>query len=171
MYWIFSYSGRDIAPPSCHPSSWKACEEKLPLKTQLKKLFSTSAFSIFTSLPVSFIRRAHLLWHSSSGLHTCRSPSCYSLPSTEPYINSLPFPGHLFSACAFAAFPSVWPAVPYSGLLPSLPNFLVLGIVMTCTLWKESLNICQLQFTPLSLKAISQGTQLTCPKTARSLLS
>lgn len=49
----------------------------------------------------------------------------------------------------------------HSGLLPSLPNFLVLRTATSCTLLKTSLCICQLHGTPLSLKAVSQGIRLT----------
>ncbi|KAK4828716.1 hypothetical protein QYF61_000554 [Mycteria americana] len=43
----------------------------------------------------------------------------------------------------------------------SLPDFLHLRIESSCTLWKESLKICQLCSAPMSLRAVSQGVLLT----------
>ncbi|KAK4806258.1 hypothetical protein QYF61_013402 [Mycteria americana] len=51
-----------------------------------------------------------------------------------------------------------------AGLLPSLPDFLHVGIDSFCALRKISLKSCQLCSAPLSLRAVSQGV----PSTIRS---
>ena len=51
----------------------------------------------------------------------------------------------------------------HASLLPSLPDFLHLGIESSCALWKASLKICLCHLcpTPLFLRAVSQGIPLT----------
>jgi len=45
---IFTYSGKDIAPLGLtfEPSALGLCIEEFPLKTEAKRLLSTSAFSL-----------------------------------------------------------------------------------------------------------------------------
>jgi len=62
---IFSYDVGDLAPPfpalrSIHS---RGVEERLPAKTEAKKLLSTSAFFCFivTNMPVMFVGGVHFL--------------------------------------------------------------------------------------------------------------
>lgn len=49
----------------------------------------------------------------------------------------------------------------HAGLLPSFPDFLQLGIAVSCALWEAFLRSCQLWSAPFSLRTVSQGSILT----------
>ena len=80
--------------------------------------------------------------------------SLYSSQDTCPCFHCL-----CISFLPFSLTSKYW--LSHAGLLPSLPLFLHLGIKSSCTLWRASLNICQLCSAFLSLRAVSQGAILT----------
>ena len=137
---IFSYDVGDLAPPfpalrSIHS---RGVEERLPAKTEAKKLLSTSAFFCFivTNMPVMFVGGVHFLWPSFSSWHTYTNSSYYSLyllPSSAPAdpwpswhgpytTRQHPYTHHRIpvlasTAYAFTSCALVWPA----GLDSSMP--------------------------------------------------
>ncbi|KAK4811032.1 hypothetical protein QYF61_015736 [Mycteria americana] len=145
--------------PSCGPSTREVWEERLPVKTEAKKLLSTSAFSssVVTSLPVVFISGEALLvilcipcqvqLQLRLGLPDPIPTQPGSIPILFPaYLSLLPLP--------FDQQVLTHPCI----LLPSFPDFLHLGIESSCS---PSLKICQFCSAPLSLRAVSQGVLLT----------
>ncbi|KAK4823598.1 hypothetical protein QYF61_003798 [Mycteria americana] len=148
---------------SCGPSTQEVWEERLPVKTEAKKLLRTSAFSssVVTSLPKPFLLFfASLAKFSSSrtlafltpSLHN-RAASLYSSQDTCPCFHCLCISFLPFSLTSRSR-------LSHARLLPSFPDFLHLGIESSCTLWKASLKTCQLCSAPLSLRAVSQGPRL-----------
>ncbi|KAK4816838.1 hypothetical protein QYF61_023902 [Mycteria americana] len=150
-----------------HPSTREVWKKRLSVKTEAKRLLSTSAFSwsVVTSLPVVFIRAGtlsltFLFWLTSSctlafltpSLHN-RAASLYSSQVTYPCFHCLCSSLLPFSLTSRSR-------LIHASLLPSFPDFLHLGIESSCTLWKASLKICQLSSAPLSLGAVSQGILL-----------
>ena len=79
--------------PSCHPSTQEGWGERLSVKTEAKKLWSTSAFSssAVSSLWVSLMSGG-TLWPSFSSWHTCRSPSCYFSHPLRSSAPAVPWP-------------------------------------------------------------------------------
>lgn len=114
----FSYSGRGFASPVIillfiH---LRGVRRKVIIEDSDKILVGSSVFylSVATSLPV-LSEGIHLLWPSFSGLHACRSLSCYSLFLLPGSVPALPQPIPQKLNFIFAAFP---------GLLSKLQLFL-----------------------------------------------
>lgn len=98
------------------------------MKTEAKILLSTSAFTLSIVFDLHFM----------AGI-TCRILYYYLCP----FLSSS-------WALAFLAL------LGHASVLPFFSDFLHLSIKSSCTLWKESLNICHLLFFSL----VSQGVSL-----------
>lgn len=105
-------------------------------------VFLHVSFQVQLHLPFAFLNSSLENWTSS----------LYSSQATCPCLYSL-------CTCFFLFR---FPRVPYSPLpvLPPLFDFLLLVIASSCTLLKVSSKICQLCYTPLSLRAFWQGIWL-----------
>ncbi|KAK4830752.1 hypothetical protein QYF61_013241 [Mycteria americana] len=96
---------------------------------------------------------SHTLAFLTPSLHNWASP-LYSSQDTCPCFHCLCISFLLFSLTSRSR-------LSHASLLPSLPDFLHLGIESSCALWKASLKICQLCSATLSLRTVSQGVLLT----------
>lgn len=66
---------------------------------------------------------------------------------------------HCLCICVFPFNLTTRSLLSHTGLLPPLPGFLLLRVASSCTL-RIYLKICQLYFTPLFLRVVSQGILL-----------
>ncbi|KAK4827897.1 hypothetical protein QYF61_022320 [Mycteria americana] len=160
MNLIFSYSGKDFAPPVpvLRPIHSR---ERLPVKTEAQKLLSTSVFSssIVTSLPVLLITKPLLLFFASLAKFSSICALAFLTPSLHKPAASVYFSQHTCPCfhCLCISFLPFSLTSSHASPLPSFPDFLHLGIKSSWALWKASLKICQLCSAPLSLRAVSQG--------------
>ena len=76
--------------PSCHLSTREGWGERLPVKTEAKKVVEYLSFLLICCCQFADLahERGHAFFdHLFSGWHTCKIPSCYflhSLPSSAP---------------------------------------------------------------------------------------
>ncbi|KAK4827891.1 hypothetical protein QYF61_022314 [Mycteria americana] len=156
-------AGRTLLPQSlsCGTSTPEVWEERLPVKTEAKKLLSTSAFSssIVTSLPVLLITKPLLLFFASLAKFSSICALAFLTPSLHNRAGSVYFSQHTCPCfhCLCISFLPFSLTSSHASPLPSFPDFLHLGIKSSWALWKASLKICQLCSAPLSLRAVSQG--------------
>jgi len=170
-----------LSSPPPKPSTWRACEEQLLVKTEAKKLLSTSVFSlsIVTRLPVcslggdgtpswTFLFCLMYLKETFSFFFTslAKSSFTWALAFLTSSLHNLAV--SLYSSqrtCASFHCPCIFfllfslssrSQFRHASLLPFFPDFWYLEMESFCELRKASLKICQLYSSPLSLRAVSQ---------------
>lgn len=159
------------------PSKKRVWEERLPVKTEVKKLLSTSAFSsaIVTRLMVGFIREwafsdpCFLSDIAVEAFLCILDSSCCALTSLTPSLHKqselYTLPRRLVStSTSFSFLPfslTRRPWLNHTSLLSSFLNFVHMNIKSSCIPWKTSLSVCQLCSAPLSQKVVSQRVLLT----------
>ncbi|KAK4806915.1 hypothetical protein QYF61_012636 [Mycteria americana] len=134
------------------------CEEQLPVKTEAKKLLSTSVFSmsLVTRSLISFIGKpfTSLTKFSSSCALAFLIPSLYS-QAVSLYSFQDTCPCFHCLCISFLHFSLTRRSLlSHAGLLPSLPDFLHMGIESSCALRIMPLKSCLLCSAPLSLRGL-----------------
>lgn len=181
---IFTSSEKHFFPhwliSSCSPIQ-ELQEENLPLRTEAKRVLSTSAFSLsivsrssalYTGLREADRGKGTASFTFFSCKHTCRNPFCegftslallqlcFGLPIQLNFI-CIPLPGHLSSfpglcICFFVFGLTNSFLHSHANLWPSFYDIFLL-ISSSHSSWETSLKIYQFCSTSLILMAVSEG--------------